>query len=177
MSASSLLEQVREGAGDGSAVGGRAPRAPGRHAGKGPGFGPSVPRVGGRKTDGEARAVFPLPPRRSLFKRTPVRPGLPPTAASPRQVGRRRGLGWVRLFLRSVRARSLPPFWPLHDFSLPLLFLLFLHAVVSPPLQRPKGQGTKVQNGSVHQKDGLNDDDIEPYLSPQARPERQGRVK
>ncbi|KAL8220723.1 UNVERIFIED_CONTAM: hypothetical protein K2H54_053288 [Gekko kuhli] len=36
--------------------------------------------------------------------------------------------------------------------------------------QRPKGQGTKVQNGSVHQKDGLNDDDIEPYLSPQARP-------
>ncbi|EPY87944.1 hypothetical protein CB1_000207006 [Camelus ferus] len=28
----------------------------------------------------------------------------------------------------------------------------------------------KVQNGSVHQKDGLNDDDFEPYLSPQARP-------
>lgn len=27
-----------------------------------------------------------------------------------------------------------------------------------------------VQNGSVHQKDGLNDDDFEPYLSPQARP-------
>uniref|UniRef100_A0A8C3NW75 YTH N6-methyladenosine RNA binding protein 2 n=1 Tax=Cyanoderma ruficeps TaxID=181631 RepID=A0A8C3NW75_9PASS len=43
--------------------------------------------------------------------------------------------------------------------------------------QRPKGQGNKVQNGSVHQKDGLNDDDFEPYLSPQARPERQGRVK
>uniref|UniRef100_A0A8B9XSJ2 Uncharacterized protein n=1 Tax=Bos mutus grunniens TaxID=30521 RepID=A0A8B9XSJ2_BOSMU len=37
-------------------------------------------------------------------------------------------------------------------------------------LQRPKGQGNKVQNGSVHQKDGLNDDDFEPYLSPQARP-------
>uniref|UniRef100_A0A8C2YN34 YTH N6-methyladenosine RNA binding protein F2 n=1 Tax=Chinchilla lanigera TaxID=34839 RepID=A0A8C2YN34_CHILA len=33
------------------------------------------------------------------------------------------------------------------------------------------------QNGSVHQKDGLNDDDFEPYLSPQARPERQGRGK
>ncbi|XDA73113.1 hypothetical protein R6Z07F_003395 [Ovis aries] len=28
----------------------------------------------------------------------------------------------------------------------------------------------KIQNGSVHQKDGLNDDDFEPYLSPQARP-------
>ncbi|CAH6790966.1 unknown_gene_17455 [Phodopus roborovskii] len=45
--------------------------------------------------------------------------------------------------------------------------------------QRPKGQGNKVQNGSVHQKDGLNDDDFEPYLSPQARPvtnqENQGR--
>ncbi|XP_010212794.1 PREDICTED: glucocorticoid modulatory element-binding protein 1 [Tinamus guttatus] len=27
-----------------------------------------------------------------------------------------------------------------------------------------------LQNGSVHQKDGLNDDDFEPYLSPQARP-------
>uniref|UniRef100_A0A803Y8D7 YTH domain-containing family protein n=1 Tax=Meleagris gallopavo TaxID=9103 RepID=A0A803Y8D7_MELGA len=39
-----------------------------------------------------------------------------------------------------------------------------------PPPQRPKGQGNKVQNGSVHQKDGLNDDDFEPYLSPQARP-------
>ncbi|XP_028937098.1 LOW QUALITY PROTEIN: YTH domain-containing family protein 2 [Ornithorhynchus anatinus] len=36
--------------------------------------------------------------------------------------------------------------------------------------QRPKGQGNKVQNGSVHQKDGLNDDDFEPYLSPQTRP-------
>uniref|UniRef100_G1MSA7 YTH domain-containing family protein n=1 Tax=Meleagris gallopavo TaxID=9103 RepID=G1MSA7_MELGA len=36
-----------------------------------------------------------------------------------------------------------------------------------PPPQRPKGQGNKVQNGSVHQKDGLNDDDFEPYLSPQ----------
>uniref|UniRef100_A0A8C8AUA5 Uncharacterized protein n=1 Tax=Otus sunia TaxID=257818 RepID=A0A8C8AUA5_9STRI len=41
---------------------------------------------------------------------------------------------------------------------------------VAPPRQRPKGQGNKVQNGSVHQKDGLNDDDFEPYLSPQARP-------
>lgn len=29
---------------------------------------------------------------------------------------------------------------------------------------------SSVQNGSVHQKDGLNDDDFEPYLSPQARP-------
>ncbi|KAM6976852.1 YTH domain-containing family protein 3 [Aplochiton taeniatus] len=33
--------------------------------------------------------------------------------------------------------------------------------------QRPKGQGNKVQNGSMHQKDGLNDDDYEPYLSGQ----------
>uniref|UniRef100_A0A8C9ESG1 Uncharacterized protein n=1 Tax=Pavo cristatus TaxID=9049 RepID=A0A8C9ESG1_PAVCR len=31
---------------------------------------------------------------------------------------------------------------------------------------------SSVQNGSVHQKDGLNDDDFEPYLSPQARPSR-----
>ncbi|XP_004081092.1 YTH domain-containing family protein 3 isoform X1 [Oryzias latipes] len=30
--------------------------------------------------------------------------------------------------------------------------------------QRPKGQGNKVQNGSMHQKDGVNDDDFEPYL-------------
>ncbi|XP_030074507.1 YTH domain-containing family protein 2 [Microcaecilia unicolor] len=35
--------------------------------------------------------------------------------------------------------------------------------------QRPKGQGNKVQNGAVHQKDSLNDDDFEPYLSTQAR--------
>ncbi|KAF7213902.1 YTH domain-containing family protein 3 [Nothobranchius furzeri] len=33
--------------------------------------------------------------------------------------------------------------------------------------QRPKGQGNKVQNGSMHQKDGGNDDDFEPYLSGQ----------
>uniref|UniRef100_UPI003AAC43BD YTH domain-containing family protein 3 isoform X5 n=1 Tax=Centroberyx gerrardi TaxID=166262 RepID=UPI003AAC43BD len=33
--------------------------------------------------------------------------------------------------------------------------------------QRPKGQGNKVQNGSMHQKDGVNDDDFEPYLSGQ----------
>ncbi|XP_056440356.1 YTH domain-containing family protein 3 isoform X2 [Gadus chalcogrammus] len=32
---------------------------------------------------------------------------------------------------------------------------------------RPKGQGNKVQNGSMHQKDGVNDDDFEPYLSGQ----------
>uniref|UniRef100_A0A8B9XEM6 Uncharacterized protein n=1 Tax=Bos mutus grunniens TaxID=30521 RepID=A0A8B9XEM6_BOSMU len=33
--------------------------------------------------------------------------------------------------------------------------------------QRPKGQGNKVsvQNGSIHQKDAVNDDDFEPYLS------------
>uniref|UniRef100_A0A8C6HUF9 Uncharacterized protein n=1 Tax=Mus spicilegus TaxID=10103 RepID=A0A8C6HUF9_MUSSI len=36
--------------------------------------------------------------------------------------------------------------------------------------QRPKGQVNKVQNGSVHQKDGLNDDDFDCYLCPQARP-------
>uniref|UniRef100_A0A7M4E3T1 Uncharacterized protein n=1 Tax=Crocodylus porosus TaxID=8502 RepID=A0A7M4E3T1_CROPO len=36
-----------------------------------------------------------------------------------------------------------------------------------PLARRPTGP---VQNGSVHQKDGLNDDDFEPYLSPQARP-------
>ncbi|CAG04203.1 unnamed protein product, partial [Tetraodon nigroviridis] len=33
--------------------------------------------------------------------------------------------------------------------------------------QRPKGQGNKVQNGSMHQKDGVNDDDFEPYISGQ----------
>ncbi|XP_023650259.1 YTH domain-containing family protein 3 [Paramormyrops kingsleyae] len=33
--------------------------------------------------------------------------------------------------------------------------------------QRPKGQGNKVQNGSMHQKDAVNDDDFEPYLSGQ----------
>uniref|UniRef100_A0A3P8YFB1 YTH domain-containing family protein n=1 Tax=Esox lucius TaxID=8010 RepID=A0A3P8YFB1_ESOLU len=33
--------------------------------------------------------------------------------------------------------------------------------------QRPKGQGNKVQNGSMHQKDGVNEDDFEPYLSSQ----------
>uniref|UniRef100_A0A3B3X7A0 YTH domain-containing family protein n=1 Tax=Poecilia mexicana TaxID=48701 RepID=A0A3B3X7A0_9TELE len=33
--------------------------------------------------------------------------------------------------------------------------------------QRTKGQGNKVQNGSMHQKDGVNDDDFEPYLSGQ----------
>ncbi|XP_068603816.1 YTH domain-containing family protein 3 [Brachionichthys hirsutus] len=33
--------------------------------------------------------------------------------------------------------------------------------------QRLKGQGNKVQNGSMHQKDGVNDDDFEPYLSGQ----------
>ncbi|XP_035271405.1 YTH domain-containing family protein 3 [Anguilla anguilla] len=33
--------------------------------------------------------------------------------------------------------------------------------------QRPKGQGNKVQNGSMHQKDAVNDDDFEPYLSNQ----------
>ncbi|XP_005993179.1 YTH domain-containing family protein 2 isoform X1 [Latimeria chalumnae] len=35
--------------------------------------------------------------------------------------------------------------------------------------QRPKGQGNKVQNGAVHQKDALNDDDFESYPSTQAR--------
>ncbi|XP_064784699.1 YTH domain-containing family protein 2-like [Oncorhynchus masou masou] len=35
--------------------------------------------------------------------------------------------------------------------------------------QRPKGQGNKVQNGAVTQKDTLNDDEFEPYLNPQAR--------
>ncbi|MCI4391581.1 hypothetical protein PGIGA_G00136360 [Pangasianodon gigas] len=33
--------------------------------------------------------------------------------------------------------------------------------------QRPKGQGNKVQNGSMHQKDSVNDDDFENYLSSQ----------
>ncbi|XP_033856816.3 YTH domain-containing family protein 3-like isoform X1 [Acipenser ruthenus] len=33
--------------------------------------------------------------------------------------------------------------------------------------QRPKGQGNKVQNGSMHQKDTVNDDDFEPYLGSQ----------
>ncbi|KAJ7989236.1 hypothetical protein DPEC_G00317400 [Dallia pectoralis] len=35
--------------------------------------------------------------------------------------------------------------------------------------QRPKGQGNKVQNGAVTQKDNLNDDEFEPYLNTQAR--------
>ncbi|XP_028842595.1 YTH domain-containing family protein 2 [Denticeps clupeoides] len=37
------------------------------------------------------------------------------------------------------------------------------------PIQRPKGQGTKVQNGAVTQKDSLNDDEFEPYLNTQSR--------
>uniref|UniRef100_A0A3Q3KU89 YTH domain-containing family protein n=1 Tax=Mastacembelus armatus TaxID=205130 RepID=A0A3Q3KU89_9TELE len=37
----------------------------------------------------------------------------------------------------------------------------------SPLFQRPKGQGSKVQNGSMQQKDGVNDDDFEPYLGSQ----------
>ncbi|CAB1334920.1 unnamed protein product [Coregonus sp. 'balchen'] len=36
------------------------------------------------------------------------------------------------------------------------------------PIQRPKGQGNKVQNGAVTQKDTLNDE-FEPYLNTQAR--------
>ncbi|KAL1006495.1 hypothetical protein UPYG_G00073110 [Umbra pygmaea] len=34
--------------------------------------------------------------------------------------------------------------------------------------QRPKGQGNKVQNGSMLQKEGVNEDDFEPYLSSQS---------
>ncbi|KAG8588630.1 hypothetical protein GDO81_006040 [Engystomops pustulosus] len=34
---------------------------------------------------------------------------------------------------------------------------------------RPKGQGSKVQNGSVHQKDGVNDNEFEPYIHTQER--------
>uniref|UniRef100_A0A8C0ABC4 Uncharacterized protein n=1 Tax=Bos mutus grunniens TaxID=30521 RepID=A0A8C0ABC4_BOSMU len=44
--------------------------------------------------------------------------------------------------------------------------------------QRPKGQGNKVsvQNGSIHQKDAVNDDDFEPYLSMhRERPRRRRR--
>uniref|UniRef100_A0A3Q3AAU8 YTH domain-containing family protein n=1 Tax=Kryptolebias marmoratus TaxID=37003 RepID=A0A3Q3AAU8_KRYMA len=37
------------------------------------------------------------------------------------------------------------------------------------PIQRPKGQANKVQNGAVTQKDTLNDDEFEPYLNTQAR--------
>ncbi|KAG7258942.1 hypothetical protein CRUP_019976 [Coryphaenoides rupestris] len=37
------------------------------------------------------------------------------------------------------------------------------------PIQRPKGQSSKVQNGAVTQKDSLNDDEFEPYLNTQAR--------
>ncbi|KAA0704589.1 YTH domain-containing family protein 3 [Triplophysa tibetana] len=33
--------------------------------------------------------------------------------------------------------------------------------------QRPKGQGNKVQNGSMHQKDAVNDDEFDNYLSSQ----------
>ncbi|XP_066529028.1 YTH domain-containing family protein 2 [Hoplias malabaricus] len=35
--------------------------------------------------------------------------------------------------------------------------------------QRPKGQGNKVQNGAVTQKETLNDDEFEPYLNAQPR--------
>ncbi|XP_053489166.1 YTH domain-containing family protein 2 [Ictalurus furcatus] len=35
--------------------------------------------------------------------------------------------------------------------------------------QRPKGQGNKVQNGAVAQKETLNDDEFEPYLNAQPR--------
>ncbi|XP_044841565.1 YTH domain-containing family protein 1 isoform X1 [Mauremys mutica] len=34
--------------------------------------------------------------------------------------------------------------------------------------QRPKGQDNKVQNGSLHQKDTVHDNDFEPYLSGQS---------
>uniref|UniRef100_A0A8C5Q1T6 YTH domain-containing family protein n=1 Tax=Leptobrachium leishanense TaxID=445787 RepID=A0A8C5Q1T6_9ANUR len=46
--------------------------------------------------------------------------------------------------------------------NLPLFFFF-------PISQRPKGQGNKVtvQNGSMHQKDAVNDDDFEPYLTSQ----------
>ncbi|OCT94411.1 hypothetical protein XELAEV_18012082mg [Xenopus laevis] len=40
---------------------------------------------------------------------------------------------------------------------------------ITVDMQRPKGQGNKVQNGSLHQKDGLNDDEFEPYLHTQER--------
>ncbi|XP_078450156.1 YTH domain-containing family protein 1-like [Lampetra fluviatilis] len=33
--------------------------------------------------------------------------------------------------------------------------------------QRPKGQGNKVQNGTVHQKDGVTDDEFDAYLGTQ----------
>lgn len=53
------------------------------------------------------------------------------------------------------------------------LSVLFLFLLCTTPFryatQRPKGQGNKVsvQNGSIHQKDAVNDDDFEPYLSSQ----------
>uniref|UniRef100_A0A452VB81 Uncharacterized protein n=1 Tax=Ursus maritimus TaxID=29073 RepID=A0A452VB81_URSMA len=34
--------------------------------------------------------------------------------------------------------------------------------------QRTKGQDNKVQNGSLHQKDTVHDNDFEPYLSGQS---------
>lgn len=36
--------------------------------------------------------------------------------------------------------------------------------------QRTKGQDNKVQNGSLHQKDAVHDNDFEPYLSGQSNP-------
>uniref|UniRef100_A0AAA9S764 YTH N6-methyladenosine RNA binding protein F1 n=3 Tax=Bos TaxID=9903 RepID=A0AAA9S764_BOVIN len=43
--------------------------------------------------------------------------------------------------------------------------------------QRTKGQDNKVQNGSLHQKDTVHDNDFEPYLSGQSNQERQSRNK
>uniref|UniRef100_A0A7N4NNQ7 YTH N6-methyladenosine RNA binding protein F1 n=1 Tax=Sarcophilus harrisii TaxID=9305 RepID=A0A7N4NNQ7_SARHA len=42
---------------------------------------------------------------------------------------------------------------------------------------RTKGQDNKVQNGSLHQKDTVHDNDFEPYLSGQSNQERQNRNK
>uniref|UniRef100_A0A8C0QTC2 YTH N6-methyladenosine RNA binding protein 1 n=1 Tax=Canis lupus dingo TaxID=286419 RepID=A0A8C0QTC2_CANLU len=43
--------------------------------------------------------------------------------------------------------------------------------------QRTKGQDTKVQNGSLHQKDTVHDNDFEPYLSGQSNQVRRNRNK
>uniref|UniRef100_A0A5F8G7H8 YTH domain-containing family protein n=1 Tax=Monodelphis domestica TaxID=13616 RepID=A0A5F8G7H8_MONDO len=59
------------------------------------------------------------------------------------------------------------------DFSLSNFFSSFLGLFLclvswAMTLQRTKGQDNKVQNGSLHQKDTVHDNDFEPYLSGQS---------
>uniref|UniRef100_A0AC11CRS6 YTH N6-methyladenosine RNA binding protein F3 n=1 Tax=Ovis aries TaxID=9940 RepID=A0AC11CRS6_SHEEP len=81
---------------------------------------------------------------------------------------------------RSVQAEETSPFHQLPR-ARPSFWLLSERRRQEEPLgrgrqptARPKGQGNKVsvQNGSIHQKDAVNDDDFEPYLSSQTNQER-----